>query len=114
VERRRNGERRQGPVEPIALGVLDEDPRFEHCLGQFLDEQRVAVGLDHDVFCHFGGQHTPARHPHDHALDVGAVEATERQGADIGETNPGRPELRSEGEQCQDRELTHPLDSQIE
>jgi hemoglobin-like flavoprotein len=33
------------------------------------------------------------------ALDVGAVEATERQGADIGETNPRRLELRPEGEQ---------------
>ena len=43
-----------------------------------------------------------------------AVEATERQGADVGETNPGRLELRSEGEQCKDRQLAHPLDHQIE
>jgi hypothetical protein len=98
VERRRNGEWRQGSIEPIALGVLDQDARFQHRLGQLLDEQRVAVGLDHDLFCHFGGRHAPARYPHDHALDVGAIEATERQGADAGQTNPGRIELRSEGE----------------
>jgi hypothetical protein len=41
--------------------------------------------------------------PRDHAFNVVAVEATERQGADVGETNPGRLELRSEGEQCKDR-----------
>src|SRR5262249_58325479 len=47
-------------------------------------------------------------------FDVGAIESTERQGADIGQTSPGRLELRSEGEQCKDRQLTHPLDRQIE
>src|SRR5262249_40287656 len=40
--------------------------------------------------------------------------STERQGADVGETDPGRPELRSKGEQCKDRQLVHPLDGQIE
>jgi len=45
---------------------------------------------------------------------VVAVEATERQGADIGKTSPGRLELRSEGEQCQHRQSAHPLDRQIE
>ena len=103
MERRRNGERRQGSIESIALGVLDEDARFQHCLGEFLDEQRVPVGLDHDLFCHFGGQHAPARHPRDNAFNVVAVETTERQGADIGQTNPRRLELRPEGEQRQDR-----------
>jgi hypothetical protein len=43
-----------------------------------------------------------AGHPRYHIFNVAAVEATERQGADIGQTNPGRLELRSEGEQCKD------------
>src|SRR5215813_11303773 len=47
-------------------------------------------------------------------FNVVAVEATERQGADVGKTNPRRLELRSEGEQCKDRQLAHPLDRQIE
>ena len=100
---RRDRQRRQWPVEPIALGVLDEDARFQHRLGEFLDEQRVPVGLGDDLFHHFSGRHAAAGHPRHHAFNVVAVEATERQGADVGETNPGRLELRSEGEQCKDR-----------
>ena len=103
MERRGNGERRQGSIEPIALGVFDEDAGFQYRLGQFLDEQRVTVGLDHDLFCHFGGQHAAAGHLRDHAFNIVAFEAAECQGADIGQTNPGRLELRSEGEQCKDR-----------
>jgi hypothetical protein len=99
----RDGERRQWSVEPIAVGILDQDARFQHRLGEFLDEQRVSVGLGDDLFHHFGGQHATAGHPRDHSLNVVAVEATQRQGADIGETNPGRLELRPEGEQCEDR-----------
>src|SRR5262249_24790350 len=59
-------------------------------------------------------QHAPPGHPRDHVFNVVAVEATERQGADVGKTNPGWLELGSEGEQCQDRQLAHPLDRQIE
>src|SRR6185437_12173714 len=40
-----NGERRQRPVESIAVRVLDQDVPFNHCLCELLDEQRVAVGL---------------------------------------------------------------------
>ena len=101
--RRGNGERRQGSIEAIAFCLLDEDAGFQHRLGQFLNEQRVPVGLGDDLFHHFGGQHAPAGHLRDHAFDVGAIESTERQGADLGETNPRRLELRPEGEQRQDR-----------
>src|SRR5262249_3342704 len=80
----------------------------------FLDKQRVPVGLGDDLFHHFGGRHAAAGHPRDHAFNAVAVEATERQGADVGQTNPGRLELRSEGEHRKDRELTHPLDRQSE
>ena len=114
LKRRRDGERRQGPVEPIAVGVLDQDARLQHRLGELLDEQRVSVGLGDDLFHHFGRQHAPPGHPRDHVFNVVAVETTERQGADVGQTSPGRLELRSEGEQCQDRQLAHPLDHQIE
>ncbi len=73
MQRRRNGEWRQGSIEPIALAVLDEDTGFEHRLSQFLDEQRIAVGLDHDLFCDFGGQRTATRDPRDHVLDVRSI-----------------------------------------
>ena len=101
-------------MEPIALGVLDQDARFQHCLSQFLDEQRVPVGLGDDLFQHFGGQHAAAGHPRDHVFNFVAVKATERQGADVGETNPWWLELRPEGEQRKDWQLAHPLDRQIE
>jgi len=93
------------PICPIsiALGVLDEDARFQHRLGQFLYEQRVAISLDDNLFCHFGGQRAAARHPCDNAFDVGAVKTAERQVVDIGQTNPRRLELRPEGQQGQDR-----------
>src|SRR5262249_43768636 len=48
------------PPEPIALAVFEEDPRFQPRLGEFLDEKGVAIGLDDDLFHHFGGQHAPA------------------------------------------------------
>ena len=87
---------------------------FKHRLCEFLDEQRVAVGLGDNLVHHFGRQRTAAGHLRDHAFNVTAVEATERQRADIGETNPGRLEFRPQGEQGKDRQLAHPLDSQIE
>jgi len=84
VECRRNGERLQGSIEPIALGVFDEDAGFQNRLGQLLDEQRVAVGLGHDLFCHLGRQRAAAGHSSDHAFNVVAFEAAECQSADIG------------------------------
>ena len=114
MERRGDGERGQRSIEPIAIGVLNEDAGFQHRLGQFLDEQWVAIRLDHDLFCHFGGQRAAARHPRDHAFDVRAVETAQRQGADIEQTNPRRLELRPEGEQRQYWELANPLDSEVE
>ena len=60
-------QRRQSPVEPIALGVLDEDVPFQHRLGELLDEQRVAVGLGDNLVHHFGGQRTAASHPRHYA-----------------------------------------------
>jgi hypothetical protein len=59
----------------------------------------LPIGLDDDLFRNLGGQWAAAGHPRDHAFDVGAVEAAERQGGDIGQADPRRFELRPEGEQ---------------
>ncbi|MGB8107210.1 MAG: hypothetical protein WCF47_23330 [Pseudolabrys sp.] len=107
-------ERGQRPVESIAVGVLDQDVPFKHRLCELLDEQRVAVGLGDNLVHHFGRQGAAAGHLRDYAFNVIAIEATERQRADIGETNPGRFEFRPRGEQGKNRQLAHPLDSQIE
>ena len=74
----RDGQRRQWPIEPIALGVLNQDARFQNRLGEFLDEQGVPVGLGDDLLHHFGGQHAAASHLRDHAFNFVAIEPTER------------------------------------
>src|SRR4029077_4615787 len=109
-----NGEGRQRPVESIAASVLDQDVPFKHRLCELLDEQRVAVCLGDNLVHHFGRQGTTAGHLRDYAFNVAAIEATERQRADIGETNPGWLEFRPQGEQGKNRQLAYPLDSQIE
>src|SRR5512139_1483553 len=103
LKSRRNGKRGQGPVKPIGPGVPDQNVSFEHRLGELLDEQRVAVGLGDNLVHHFGWQGTAVGYLRSHAFNVAAVEATERQGADIGETNPGSLEFRSKSEQGKDR-----------
>ena len=103
LKRLRDGERWQRPLEPIDFGVLNQDARFQHCLSEFFDEQWVPVGLGDDLFHHFDGEHAPCGHARDHVFNVVGAETTERQAADIGETNPRRLELRSEGKQRQDR-----------
>jgi hypothetical protein len=52
---RRNGERRQRPVDAPALRSGDEQAALEHRLGQFLDKERHAVGLGDDLRRHLGG-----------------------------------------------------------
>ena len=104
----------RGPSSSIAVGVLDQNTPFEHRLCELLDEQRVAVRLGDNLIHHFGGQTMAAGYLGDYAFNFIAVEATERQHADIGKTSPGRLEFRSQGEQGKDRQLAHPLDSQIE
>ena len=76
---------------------------FEHRLCELLDEQRVAVGLGDNLVHHFGWQRTAVGYLRNDAFNVAAVEATERQGADIWETNPWRLEFRSQSEQGKDR-----------
>jgi hypothetical protein len=63
---------------------------------------------------HFGGQYAAASDLRDHTFNFVAIETAEAQDADVGETSPGRLEFWSEGKQCKDWQLAHPLDSQIE
>jgi hypothetical protein len=110
----RDGQWRKGPIEPIAVSLLDQDARFQNSLREFLDEQRISISLGDDLFHHFGGQRAAACHLRNYTFNVLTVEPAERQGADIGETSPGRFELRSKGDQCKDRQLAYSLDYEIE
>jgi hypothetical protein len=60
------------------------------------------------------GSARPPVTPRDHAFDVGGVEASERQGAHVGKTDPGRLELGPERENGEHRQLAHPLNHEIE
>ena len=100
--------------EPIALGVLDQDARFQHCLSQFLDEQRVPVGLGDDLFSTSGGRtRPPVTRATMFSTSLGSRRLSVRV-LTLGKTNPWRLKLRPEGEQRKDWQLAHPLDRQIE
>ena len=45
VQRRRDRQRRQRAGQLVVIAGVGEQARFEHRLGQLLDEQRHAVGL---------------------------------------------------------------------
>ena len=49
VQGRRDRERRQRPGQLVAIAGVREQARFQHRLGQLLDEQRHAVGARHDL-----------------------------------------------------------------
>ena len=114
LQRRGDRQRRQRAVEAIALAVLDQQPGFQHGLGQFLDEQRHAVGLGDDLRHHFGRQLAAAGHALDQGLGLAAVEPAERHRGDVGQALPGRLEFRPEGDQQQHRQTPDPLDREIE
>ncbi|MGB7700560.1 MAG: hypothetical protein WBL91_02750, partial [Pseudolabrys sp.] len=82
MQGRRNGERGQRSIKPIAVGVLDQDVSFEHRLCKFFDEQRVAVSFGDNLVHYFNWQGKAARYLGDYAFNGIATEATERHSAD--------------------------------
>ena len=70
---------------------------------ELLDEQSVAIGLGDDLLHDLCRQCAAAGQPRDQALNVFAVEATERQAANAGKPNPGRLEFGPEREECKHR-----------
>ena len=60
VKRRRDRERRQWAGQLVAVAGVREQARFQHRLGQLLDEQRHAVGARHDLVQHLAGQRLAA------------------------------------------------------
>ena len=101
-----------GPVEMPALRSRDEQTRFEHRLGQFLDKERHPVRLGDDLLRHLAGQ-WPAGDMLGQGLDLGGCQAVERYVGDVREACPGRLEFRAEGEQREDRQGADALKRQI-
>ena len=114
VQRRRDRQRRQRPGQGVAVALLLEQPGLEHGLGQLLDEQRHPVRLGHDLLQHLGRQRLAARHPLGHGRDLALVQPVEREQADVGEADPGRPELGPEGDQHEHPRARDAVDDQVE
>ena len=93
LKRVRNGERRQRPVEPIALGIFDQDARFQHRLGEFLDEQWIPIGLVVDRFDNGSRDTQPANASGELA---GLLHVESRQADSLGTAAPGQLAQRHE------------------
>ena len=92
VQRGRDRERRQGADENVAVAFLRQQPGLQDRLGQFLDEQRHAIGPGQDLREHFCGQRLAARELLDHGCALPAPEAAQGQQRDMrrGQSNAGR------------------------
>ena len=97
LQRGRNGELLHRLVELFAL---------EHRLGQFLDEQRHAVGALDDLLEQRLRQRLAAGDVLDHRHALAPAEAVERHGGDVRLARPGRLEVGAEGDEQQDRQAS--------
>ena len=83
VQRRRDRERRQRAGQLVVVARVREQARFEHRLGQLLDEQRHAVGLGHDLRRDLVRQRLVPDHPLDQGGALAPAEPGQRQRADV-------------------------------
>ena len=68
VQRRWYRQRRERPVENVAIAGVPEQSGFEHGFGQFLGEERHALRPRQDLLEHFRGQRLAAGDPLDQAI----------------------------------------------
>src|SRR6266545_1306427 len=95
----------QDPGDPaVAIAA------FEHCLGQLFDEQRDTVGAVEDFVDGLAGEAGIAGESLDQCSAVTPAEPAQRQCGYVRLTLPGVLELRTEGEDEQDRQLPNPIE----
>jgi hypothetical protein len=75
VQGRRDRQGRQRTGELVAIARGDQQSRFEHHLGQLLDEQRYAVGALGDLLEDVGRNSPAVADPRDHVDDLAATQA---------------------------------------
>ena len=88
-------------VENIGAVLLAQQAGLEHGLGQFLHEQRHAVGLGDDLIQHFRRQRLAGGDAIDHRQRLSPPEAAERKRRHVRAPNPGRGEFGTEGDHQQ-------------
>jgi hypothetical protein len=91
-----------------------ENAALHHALGQLLNEQGNAVGAFDDLLGNLLGQRLAAGHIGDHLGALPARQAIQRQHRHLGAADPGRRELRPEGDDHQHPQPGHPIHEKVE
>ncbi len=111
------GERdRQGAGAPgifPAIAGVSKVAGFEDRPGQFLDEQRHAVGLAEDLLEEVRRQRLAARKPRHHRRALRPGQLGERQRRDVTVMRPARGKLRPVGQHDEQRHVPDPVDQEV-
>jgi hypothetical protein len=114
VQARRDREWRQCAIEHVAIRLLAQQAALQDALGQFLDEQRHAVGALYDLGDDLIGQRLVAGNLPDQSGPIMLVQAIERHHADLRLAGPGRLELGAERHDQQHRQAADTRDGEVE
>ena len=87
---------------------------FQHCLGQFLDEQRHAIGALDDLGDDLAAERRVAGDAENQRANLPTAEPVQREARHMRLAAPRRLKLRPKGDDQQHRQVLDPLDHQIE
>jgi hypothetical protein len=96
------------------IAGIQEQARFQHRLGQLLDEQRHAVGARHNLLDDRRRQRLVAAHPGNQIRPQTPAQTAQGQRGHVRLAGPGRLELRPEGDQRQHPQLRDALDHEAQ
>jgi hypothetical protein len=114
LERHRDRERRNRTRHQIPIAGVHEQSTLYHGLGQFLDEQRHAVGPIGDLVGDLLGQDLAMGDVRDHLGALVGWQSAEAEHCHVGTADPRRYEFRAVGHYRQKRQARRPLDDQVE
>ena len=90
VQGRGDRKRRQGTGQLVTIAGIGQQARFQHRLGQLLDEQRHAVGARHDLLDDLRRQRLVARDPRDQIRALAPAQPAHGQRGHVRLAGPGR------------------------
>ncbi|MEZ5905616.1 MAG: hypothetical protein R3C69_11140 [Geminicoccaceae bacterium] len=114
VQRSGDGERAERRVQDEGVRGLAQHAGFERCLGQFLDEQRHAIGLGGDFGQQLVGQALATCQPGDNGRGVVAAEAVQGEAGDNRVAAKAVAEDRPGGDQEHDPSGPDAIEAEIE
>ena len=107
LERRRDRQRRQGTRQLVMAASVLEQPGFEDGFGEFLDEQRHAIGLGQNLLENLLRKQLAAGYPVDHGSALSASQPAQKERCHVPMPRPAGNELRPEGDDHEHREPLH-------